>query len=77
MKMKLKRGDLMAVVWSDKRDIHMLTNIHNSPAEGNFCDENRNAIKSLIVEDYYCHMGYVDKGDRMANSYSISRRTWK
>jgi hypothetical protein len=23
------------------------------------------------------HMGYVDKGDRMANSYSINRRTWK
>ena len=22
-------------------------------------------------------MGYVDKGDRMANSYSINRRTWK
>jgi hypothetical protein len=22
-------------------------------------------------------MGYVDKGDRMTNSYSISRRTWK
>jgi len=23
------------------------------------------------------HMGYVDKGDRMANSYSISCRAWK
>jgi hypothetical protein len=47
-KMKLKwgdirvrtRGDLMTVVWRDKRDVHMLTNIHNPPAEGNFCDEN-------------------------------------
>jgi len=29
------------------------------------------------VVDYNCHMGYVDKGDRMANSYSINRRTWK
>ena len=27
--------------------------------------------------DYNYHMGYVDKGDRMANSYSISRRTFK
>ena len=30
-----------------------------------------------IVADYNCHMGYVDKGDRMAETYSINRRTWK
>jgi len=44
---KLKRGDirirtraaLMAILWQDKRDICMLTNIHNAPAEGNFCNE--------------------------------------
>jgi hypothetical protein len=84
-KMKLKwgdirvrtRGDLTAVVWTDKRDIHMLTNIHNPPAEDNFCDEKGNTIKPLIVEDYNHHMGYVDKGDRMANSYSVNCRTWK
>jgi len=27
--------------------------------------------------DYNYHMGYVDKGDRMANSYSIRRRPFK
>ena len=27
--------------------------------------------------DYNCHMGYMDKGDRMAGSYSISHRTFK
>jgi hypothetical protein len=32
-------GDLTAVVWKDKRDLHMLANIHVSPTEGNFCDE--------------------------------------
>jgi hypothetical protein len=67
----------MAVVWKDKRVVHMLTNIHNPPAEGNFCDEKGNAIKPLVVEDYDRHMGYVDKGDRMANSYLISCCTWK
>jgi hypothetical protein len=45
-------GDLTAVVWKDKRDVHMLTNIHVSPAEGNFCDENGNALKPATVEDY-------------------------
>jgi hypothetical protein len=71
------RGDMTALVWKDKRDVYLLTNMHCPPAEGNFCDEHGNAIKPAIVADYNAHMGYVDKADRMANSYSISRRTWK
>jgi len=71
------RADLMATVWRDKRDVRMLTNIHNAPAEGNFCNEGGKAIKPQIVMDYNHHMGYVDKGDRLANSYSISHRTFK
>ena len=77
---KLKRGDihvrtradLTAILWRDKTDICMLTNIHNASAEGNFCNEAGKAIKPHIVMDYNHHMGYVDKGDSMANSYSIS-----
>jgi len=67
----------MAILWRDKRDICMLTNIHNAPVEGNFCNEGGKAIKSQIVMDYNHPMGYVDKGDTMANSYSISWRTFK
>jgi hypothetical protein len=29
-------------------------------------------MKPPIVEDYNCHMDYVDKGDGMANTHSIS-----
>jgi len=54
-----------------------LTNIHDPPAEGNFCDNNGKAIKLQIVADYNRQIGYVDKGDGMANSYSINRRAWK
>jgi len=70
------RGDLTAVVWRDKRDVGTLTNIHDLPSEGNFRDEQGNT-KPAIVADYNCHMGYVDKADRMANSYMASRQTWK
>jgi len=70
------RGELTAVVWRDKRDIGTLTNIHDPPSKDNFRDEHRNAIKPAIVADYNRHMGYVDKADRMANSYTASRRTW-
>jgi len=71
------RADLTAILWQDKRVICMLTNIHSAPVEGNFCNEGGKAIKPQIVMDYNHHMGYVDKGDRMANNYSISQRTFK
>ena len=71
------RGDLTAILWRDKRNVRVLTNIHTAPAEGNFCNTNGKAIKPQIVADYNRHMGYVGKGDRMADTYSINRRTWK
>jgi len=71
------RGDLTAILWRDRCDIRVLTNIHDPPAEGNFCDCNGKAIKPQIVVDYNRHMGYVGKGDRMAETYSINCCTWK
>jgi len=46
----------------------MLTNIHDPPEEGNFCDDSGNTLKPAIVEDCNRHMGYIDKSDRMPNS---------
>jgi hypothetical protein len=66
------RGDLTALIWKDKRDVHMLTNMHNPSAEGNCCDKNGNAQKPAIVEDYNRHMCFVGREDRMPNSYTIS-----
>ena len=71
------RGDLTAILWRDKRDVRTLMNIHDPPAEGKFCNNKGKVIKPQIVVHYNRHMGYIDKGDRMANSYSINRRTWK
>jgi hypothetical protein len=71
-------GDMTAVVWKDKRDVHMLTNIHDPPAEGNFWEESGNALRPAIVEHYNRHVGYIDKSDRMAHSYSysVSHHMW-
>ncbi|PNF39361.1 hypothetical protein B7P43_G18177 [Cryptotermes secundus] len=82
---RLKKGDirvrvrrnLTALVWKDKRDVHILTNMNCPPAEGTFRNEHGNAIKPSVVVDYNTHMGYADKADRVTNSYSISCRTWK
>jgi len=66
------RGDLTAVVWKDKRDVCLLTNIHDPPREGNYRDEHGNVLKPAIVADYNRHMGH-DNADRMASSYTASR----
>ena len=46
------------------------------PAEGNFCDSNH-PMKPNIMERYNWHMGYIDTSDHMANSCSVSQRTFK
>jgi hypothetical protein len=51
--------------------------MHHPSVEGNFKDESGRAIKPHLIEDYNANMGFVDKSDRMANSYGIARRTWK
>ena len=71
------RGGLMALVWKDRREVYMLTNMDPLPAEGNFCDNSNHPMKPHIVERYNRHMCYVDNSDRMANSCSMSQRTFK
>jgi hypothetical protein len=34
-------------------------------------------MKLLVLEDYVCHVHYMDKGDRMASSCSMSWCMWK
>jgi hypothetical protein len=51
--------------------------MHASPDEGHFTDESGQAIKPRVVEDYNAYMGFVNKSDRMVNSYGIAPRTWK
>jgi len=83
--LKLKRGDvqvrtrggLTTLVWKDRREVYMLTNMDPQLAEGNFCDDSNRPVKPYIVEWYNQHMGYIDNSDHMANSYLISRCTIK
>jgi len=55
------KDDLTAVVWRDKQDVHILTNMHHSPTNCNFCDEHGNGIKQIIMQ-YNKHMGHIDRG---------------
>jgi len=71
------RGTLRAVCWKDRQDVSILTNTHAPTVEGNFTQESGQAIKPCAVEDYNAYMRFVDKSDRMVNSYGIARRTWQ
>jgi hypothetical protein len=57
-------------VWKDNRNVNLLTNMHHSPAEGNFCDECGNPLKRAIIQDCNKHKGYVDKSNYMTNTPS-------
>jgi hypothetical protein len=58
----------MAILLREKRGIYV------APAEDNFISEQGTDIKQT---DRNYHTGYVEKADRMANSYSISHCTCK
>jgi hypothetical protein len=83
--MKLKSGDpktkvkssLTAIVWKDKRNVNIMMNMHSTPLDRNFCDEDGKAVKPAIIQDYNRHKGNVNNSDCMTKSYSISRQIWK
>jgi len=83
--LKMKRGDiatrvrgtLRAIRWEDRRDVYILLNMHAPPVKGDFTQESGQAIKLRVVEDYNANMGFVDRSDRMVNSYGIACRAWK
>jgi hypothetical protein len=55
--LKLKRGDvrirtrggLRALVWKDRWEVYMLTNMHPPPAEGDFCGDSNHTVKPYIM----------------------------
>ena len=83
--LKLKRGDvrmrnrggLTALVWKDRWEVCILTNMDPPPTEGNFYDNSSCPVKPHIMEQYKQHMDYVCGSDRMANNYSMSGHTFK
>jgi len=71
------RETLRAVRWKDRQDVYILINTHAPPVARNFTQESGQAIKPHAVEDYNAYMRFVDKSDRMVNSYGTARRTWQ
>jgi hypothetical protein len=71
------RGNLRAVCRKGKSVGYILVNMHAPLVEGIFTDGSGHAVKPCVIEDYNAHMGFMDKSDRMVDSYGIACRTWK
>jgi hypothetical protein len=65
------------MIWKDKQDMCILTHLHKPPAQGNLYEECSIVHKLAADKDYSRHMGYIIKGDRIANICSISQGTLK
>jgi hypothetical protein len=50
--------------------------MHSPTVDGNFRDKSGHAVKPHVIEDYNAHIDFVNKSDRMVNTYGIAQRTW-
>jgi hypothetical protein len=74
------RGPLLALKWCDKRDVHMLTTLHDDLMTQTSKINHKTGepvIKPQCVLDYNKSMGIVDKADMMITSLSCMRKSLK
>lgn len=87
LKQKLTKGDvvfrqrqnLLALKWTDKRDVSLLSTKHTaSMVITNKLDANgQPVVKPACVLDYNSHMGGVDQFDQLSKYYTFTRKTVK
>jgi hypothetical protein len=89
LKRKMKKGEiicrqrenLLALKWTDKRDVSILSTKHTAQCSVLLNKVDRNTgdpvSKPSAILDYNCNMGGVDLSDQLNKYYSMRRKTWK
>ena len=72
----VQRGKVMALRWRDKKDVAMISTVHN-PAMVDVSTPRQEKIKPQVVVDYNFTMGGVDKVDQHMVDYPIPRKRGK
>ena len=72
-------GELLAVIWHDRRDVHVLSTAHNQSVASAMKRPKGSCEKVPIpcpkcVNDYNMYMGGVDLTDQYLSYYSLTRR---
>lgn len=71
-----QRGKLLALRWRDKKDIIMLSTVHNTETIA-VKKRNEERIKPVVVNDYNSTMGGVDRVDQHISDYPMTRKRGK
>ncbi|KAG5863717.1 hypothetical protein JTB14_034448 [Gonioctena quinquepunctata] len=82
---RIKKGDveffsnkkLLALKWKDKRDILMLTSIHNNEMRCLKNSRGENILKPAAIVDYNQNIGGVDKTDMLLSTTETVRKCIK
>lgn len=76
----LNKNNLMAFKWQDKRDVHMLTTLHEpgfGPTKKKNYKDDKTIWKPLAIIDYNANMGPIDKSDMQMSFSECVRKTVK
>ncbi|XP_064118960.1 piggyBac transposable element-derived protein 4-like [Macrobrachium nipponense] len=71
-----RRGKVMAMRWKDKKDVVLLSTVHNSD-EVEIASRRGTKKKPKVVVDYNHTMGGVDKLDQNLANYPVPRKRTK
>ncbi|XP_023213010.1 piggyBac transposable element-derived protein 4-like [Centruroides sculpturatus] len=71
------RGRLMALKWHDKRDVCMLSTIHDGSMRSHKGRGRKTTMKPAAVLDYNKGMGGVDLADQCISNYAIKKKRMK
>jgi len=74
-----QRGNLLAIKWTDKRDVSLLSTKHTATMVVTYktTRDGDQVVKPACVLDYNQHMGGVDRSDQIAKYYTFTRKTNK
>jgi hypothetical protein len=74
-----RKGNLLAVKFHDKRDIHMLTTFHEAKllVTDRVNKNNEPVVKPITIIDYCKYMGGVDVNDQICQYYEVLRKCVK
>lgn len=72
-----RKGEVLIHAWKDKREVKMVSSIHNAKMDWTTNSRKEKTKKPISVIDYNKYMKGVDRADQYLSYYSLLRKTIK
>ena len=75
-----RKGDILLLVWKDKRDVRMISTIHDISVSDTGKKNRKTGediVKPVCINQYNVHMKGVERADQYLSYYPILRKTMK